>query len=69
MDSFVFHSPVKVLLGKDSIEKIGSEIKAAGIKKVLILLGAGSVKTNGVYTRVKKTLTDSGIEDVEVWGV
>ncbi|KAA6369446.1 MAG: putative NADH-dependent alcohol dehydrogenase, partial [Streblomastix strix] len=69
MDSFEFHGPVKVLFGKDSIEKIGGEIKNSGIKKVLILFGSGSAKKNGVYERVKKSLSDFGVADVELWGV
>ncbi|KAA6381776.1 MAG: putative NADH-dependent alcohol dehydrogenase, partial [Streblomastix strix] len=69
MDSFVFHSPTKILFGKDSIQKIGSEIKNYGVNKVLILFGGGSVKTNGVYERAKKSLSDSGVADIEFWGI
>ncbi|KAA6354547.1 MAG: putative NADH-dependent alcohol dehydrogenase, partial [Streblomastix strix] len=69
MDSFVFYSPTKILFGKVSIEKIGSEIKNYGVNKVLILFGGGSVKSNGVYDRVKKSLSDYGVADIEFWGI
>lgn len=35
----------------------------------MILFGSGSAKKNGVYERVKKSLSDSGVADVELWGV
>ncbi|KAA6389553.1 MAG: alcohol dehydrogenase [Streblomastix strix] len=69
MDSFVFHSPTKILFGKYSIEKIGAEIKNYGVNKVLILFGGGSVKINGVYERTKKSLSDYGVADIEFWGI
>ncbi|KAA6380664.1 MAG: alcohol dehydrogenase [Streblomastix strix] len=69
MESLTWYNPTKILFGKDSIEKIGTEIKNAGLKKVLILFGSGSAKKTGVYDRVKKSLSDAGIADVEVWGV
>lgn len=65
----VFHTPTKILFGAKSIENIGAEIKASGIKKVLCLFGSGSVKTNGVYDRTVKSLTDNGISHEELWGV
>jgi alcohol dehydrogenase YqhD (iron-dependent ADH family) len=69
LDSFVFQNPVRILYGKDSIEKLGAVIKEGKITKVLLLFGSGSVKTNGVYDRVLKTLKDNGIKSVELWGV
>lgn len=44
-------------------------MKNDGIKKVLTVFGKGSVKTNGVYDRVCKTLKENGIEHIELWGV
>jgi hypothetical protein len=69
LDSFSFRNPVKVLFGKDSVEKLGPVIKGDGISSLLILFGSGSSKTNGVYDRVQKVLKENGINSVEVWGV
>ncbi|KAH7815433.1 putative NADH-dependent butanol dehydrogenase [Monocercomonoides exilis] len=69
MSTISFHNPTKYLLGPSSIEQLGGEIKKCGFKKVLIVLGGGSAKTNGVYDRVKKTLSENGIESEELWGV
>jgi alcohol dehydrogenase YqhD (iron-dependent ADH family) len=82
LESFAFRNPVKIIFGKDAIEKIGVAIKNSGIKKVLVVFGSGSskvlfflsvilyfAKTNGVYDRVKATLTNNGIEWIELWGV
>jgi len=69
MNNFVFHNPTKIIFGKGTISEIGKEIKAAGIRKVLLLYGGGSIKKNGVYDTVVKSLKDNGVEWVEVSGV
>ena len=65
MDNFKFHNPVKIIFGKDTIREIGSEIHSYGISKVLILMGSGSVKKNGVYEQVTDSLEKYGIDYVE----
>ncbi len=69
MENFVFHNPTKLIFGKGTIPKVGEEIKGAGIKKVLLLYGGGSIKKNGVYDQVVDSLRGNGIEWVEVSGV
>ncbi|MCO5251554.1 MAG: iron-containing alcohol dehydrogenase [Candidatus Kapabacteria bacterium] len=69
MDNFKFHNPVKIIFGQDTIREIGSEIDSYGISKVLILMGSGSVKKNGVYEQVTDSLEKFGIDYVEQWGV
>jgi alcohol dehydrogenase YqhD (iron-dependent ADH family) len=77
LDSFDFSNPVKLIfgfiwfsiifilfIGKDSVEKLIPVIKADGIKKVLLLFGSGSVKSNGVYNRVIKNLRENKIDSV-----
>ena len=46
-----------------------STLKGTGLHKVLCIYGGGSVKRNGVYDRVNKSLAEVGIECVELWGV
>lgn len=69
MDNFNFYNPVRVLFGEATIPQIGRELKNAGIKKVLLLAGGGSIKSNGVYDTAIKSLRRAGIEWVELWGV
>jgi alcohol dehydrogenase len=66
---FTLNIPVKYIFGKGTIERIGSEIAAENIKKVLLLAGGGSIKKNGVYEQVTASLQKSGIEWTELWDV
>ena len=67
MDNFVFHSPTKIIFGKDTELQAGAET-ALHAKKVLLHYGGGSVKKSGLYDRVKKSLSDAGVEIVELGG-
>ncbi len=69
MRNFVFHNPTKYVFGKDTVKLIGQEIRNFGSKKVLLVAGRGSIKKNGVYDTVIKSLKDNSIEWVELWGV
>ncbi len=69
MENFVFHNPTKLVFGKGTIEKIGEYLKKDGIKKVLLLYGGGSIKKNGVYEKVLRSLIENRIDKVEVSGV
>lgn len=69
MQNFDFCNPTKVLFGKNTIGRIGSEIKAHGVKKVLLIAGEGSIKANGVYDQIVQSLKETGIEWTEAWGV
>ncbi|MCX5793383.1 MAG: iron-containing alcohol dehydrogenase [Elusimicrobia bacterium] len=68
MQNFNFINPVKIIFGKGTIGKIGPEAAKAG-KKALLVYGGGSIKKNGVYEAVLKTLAESGIAVVEHTGV
>ncbi len=69
MRNFVFHNPTKIVFGKGTVERIGSEIRDHRIEKVLFLYGRGSIKRNGVYETVVKSLEKNGVKWVEVSGV
>ncbi|MCX5791944.1 MAG: iron-containing alcohol dehydrogenase [Elusimicrobia bacterium] len=68
MQNFNFSNPVKIIFGKGTIEKLGAEAAKAG-QKALFVYGGGSIKKNGVYEAVLKTLAGSGITAVEHPGV
>lgn len=65
MNNFSFSNPVKIIFGKDSIQRIASEIPAEN--KVLMIYGGGSIKKNGVYDQVFKAL--KSFEIVEFPGI
>lgn len=69
MQNFVFHNPTKLIFGENTIEVIGKEISKNGIKRILLLYGGGSIKKNGVYDTVVKSLKDNNIVFVEHSGV
>ena len=69
MRNFVFHNPTKIIFGKDTIGKIGPEIKEYGVSKVLLLYGKSSIFKNGVYDKTVDSLRKNGIEFVELGGV
>ncbi len=69
MQNFVFHNPTKVIFGQGTIQKIGSEISKFGLKKILLLAGGGSIKSNSVYDQVKTSLKNYNLSWVEHWGV
>ncbi|MDP8223802.1 MAG: iron-containing alcohol dehydrogenase [Candidatus Lernaella stagnicola] len=69
MNNFTFHNPTKVIFGNDTIRKIGREIAARGLHRVLLLAGGGSIKNNGVYEQVTTSLREAGVSWAEYWGV
>jgi len=69
MENFVFYNPTKLVFGKNTVEQIGEYLKKDKVKKVLLLAGGGSIKKNGVYEKVVRSLIENSIEKVEVWGV
>ncbi|NCB01230.1 MAG: iron-containing alcohol dehydrogenase [Spirochaetia bacterium] len=68
MLNFSYYNPTRIIFGKDSISKVGTEIKKHG-SKVLLHYGGGSIKKNGVYTQVIASLKESQVEYVELSGV
>jgi len=68
MKNFVFHNPTKILFGRDTIPAIGSETAAFG-KKALMVYGQGSIKNNGIYDQVTKSLYEAGVTIIEHGGV
>jgi len=65
MNNFEFKNPTKIIFGKDKIANLTKEIPANA--KILMLYGGGSIKSNGIYDQVKKSL--SAFEVVEFGGI
>lgn len=55
LGNFVYHNPTKLIFGKDSLDRLGSEIKNYG-KNILVVYGGGSIKKMGLYDKVVEIL-------------
>jgi len=56
MLNFEFKNPTKIIFGKGQIGNLSKEIPKNA--KVLMVYGAGSIKSNGIYEQVKNALAD-----------
>ena len=68
MENFMFSIPTKIFFGKGVAEKAG-ELAGEFSKKALVIYGGGSVKKNGSYQDVTKSLQAAGIEYEELSGI
>ncbi len=68
MLNFQFYNPAKIIFGKGEEEKVGEYTAKYG-KKVLLHYGGGSIKKNGLYDKVVKSLNENLIDFVELGGV
>lgn len=69
MINFEFHMPTKVVFGKGVENQVGEEIKLRGFKKVLIHFGGTYLQENGTLDKIHQSLTDNGIEYIDLGGV
>ncbi|MCZ2260434.1 iron-containing alcohol dehydrogenase [Sporosarcina sp. G11-34] len=68
MNDFTFYNPVKLIFGKDQLNKLSEELPSYG-KKVLVVYGGGSIKKNGLYDELMSLLSEIGMEVHELSGV
>ncbi|MBQ7529461.1 iron-containing alcohol dehydrogenase [bacterium] len=66
MRNFDYHTPTRLVFGKDAINKLPEVMSQIG-KKVLLTYGGGSIKKLGLYDKVKELLKD--FEIVELSGI
>jgi alcohol dehydrogenase YqhD (iron-dependent ADH family) len=69
MVNFDFGNPTRIIFGKGTLEKLGSLIREYGGARVLFHFGGGSIKANGIYDGVKKSLAGAGLAVTELGGV
>ena len=67
MMQFVYHNPTKLLFGPGKLSELSGEL--AGVKRVLLVYGGGSIKRSGLYDQVVQLLQDANIEITELAGV
>ncbi|MDR1761253.1 MAG: iron-containing alcohol dehydrogenase [Bacteroidales bacterium] len=65
MNNFNFYNPVSIIFGKNTIAQL-SELLPRN-EKIMLLYGGGSIKKNGVYNQVIKSL--EGFDYVEFSGI
>lgn len=68
MKDFTFCVPTKIVFGKGRTAEIGKHIASLG-KNVLLVYGESSIKTNGIYNQVTKSLAESDIKWIDFGGV
>lgn len=64
MLTYTFVQNIKILAGAGSIVNIGEAVGTAGYKKAMFIHG-GSLRRSGVVDKVKKSLSDYGVECVD----
>ncbi len=69
MLNFTFCVPTRFVFGKGVEKQTGKELKALGVKKVLIHYGGGSVIRSGLMQTVIDSLDAEGIAHVSLGGV
>jgi len=69
MTNFIYNIPTKIIFGKDEHKNVGKIINDYGIKRVLLHYGGGSIKANGCYDDIIKSLNEAGIIYFELPGV
>ncbi len=65
MYNFQFQNPTKLIFGRGQIAQISNELPKE--TKILVTMGGGSIKSNGVYEQVIKAL--EGFDYIEFWGI
>lgn len=69
MENFDFYSPTYFDFGRGKESNVGQLVKRFGGTKVLLHYGGGSIKKNGAYDAVVKSLKESQIPFTELGGV
>ena len=68
LGNFIFSNPTKLYFGDDAQTHLAEALSPFG-KRVLLIYGGGSIKTNGIYDDVTKALKEAGKTVVELPGV
>ena len=66
--SNIYYAPTKLYFDYEE-EKVGYLIEELGYKNILFVYGKGSIKKNGLYDKVIKSLYDNGLNVIEEGGV
>lgn len=68
MQDFVFNHPVKILFGRNCLQRLGKELSNIGCRP-LFVYGGTSIRESGLYDLIKAQLTEAGVACTEFGGV
>lgn len=68
MNTFTYYNPTTLHFGEGTLEKLTAEVPKYG-KNVLLVYGGGSIKLNGIYTKVVHLLKNIDASIFELSGV
>ena len=63
MENFAYHTPTKLIFGKDSVQQLPAVLRPLG-SRILLTYGGGSIKRIGLYDEVKRLLDDFEIYEL-----
>ena len=63
MNDYEYHVPTDIRFGRGKVDCLAEEIAKCG-KKVLLVYGGGSIKKNGIYSKVYEVLEDFEIYEL-----
>ncbi len=69
MKDFVYYAPTKIYFGKGKHTEVGEIVKGYGYTRIMLQYGQGSIRRSGLYDEIMDSLSNSGIEVVEMGGV
>ena len=69
MENFRFWTPTKFVFGRDTESETGKLVREFGGRRVLLLYGGGSVVHSGLLDRVRRSLTEAGVEYLMMGGI
>lgn len=69
MQNFKYYAPTQVVFGRDTEQQVAELVKKYGGTRVLLHYGGQSAVKSGLIAKVKKILSDAGIEYVKLGGV
>ncbi len=68
MDRFEFQNPTRIIFGRDQVERAGETARELG-SRLLMVIGSGSVRRNGVLQRVTDLMEQAGLKIIFLEGV
>jgi len=69
MLKFDYYAPTRIVFGEDTENRTGELIRALGASRVFVVYGGHSAEKSGLIDRIRKNITDAGLEEKVMGGV
>lgn len=69
MENFTYCAPTRYIFGAGTESQTGQQMAALGCRKILMVSGGQSARRSGLIDRVGKSLTEAGVEFIELTGI